>query len=169
MGTISNAAAVYGLTATGTPTKTNVAGALSLGVSQTPVTWPDANIAYSFKVAAAAGSDVATLTLATGAVAQTTGTPTITDGDGNDFEGVALASLSSLYGILLEAASDITGQVTIGGSGSSGSYPQLGINASEKFLLTRNAGTPPTTLTITFPVSAQVGDTLTVTIIGKSS
>ena len=49
MGTISNARASYGLSATGLPTKTNVSGVSTIGLTQTLAAL-DADIAYSFKV-----------------------------------------------------------------------------------------------------------------------
>ena len=90
--TLSSAVANYGISAIATPTGTNVANDVRIGVAPAAVGFPTADVAYSFKVSSTAGFDVATLTYETGSVAQTTGTPTILDGDGKDFEGVALST-----------------------------------------------------------------------------
>lgn len=165
MGTISNAAAVYGLTATGTPTKTNVAGALSLGVSQTPVTWPDANIAYSFKVTSTGASDVATLTISTGAVAQTTGTPTIEDAS-VDFEGDSLPTLSNVYAILVKAVGTLTDYVSVNSSEVENPDFRLLESVDSPFALFTNLPSLSGTIAFTFEAS---GNAIEVTIIGKSS
>lgn len=105
MGTISSGRAYYGLQAVGTPAGTNVSGSQSIGVESSSDTLTDADIAYSFQVTTTGVADVATLTLTSGSVAQTTGTPTIADGDGNDFEGATLATAVSIRAILIEAVS----------------------------------------------------------------
>ena len=99
MGTISNASAIIGLKASGTPTKTNVTGSNTIGLTQSNIPLSDADIAYSFKVVSTTAADVATLDLKTGVVTGTTGAPTITDGDGNDFEGVTLPVASAVLGM----------------------------------------------------------------------
>ena len=103
MGTISNARASIGLQASGTPTGTNVTGAVNIGQPQITLPFDDADIAYSFKVEATGAGDVARLDIDSGVVSQTTGTPTITDGDGNDFEGDSLLTLVSLYAVHVKA------------------------------------------------------------------
>jgi len=108
MGAMSGIKAVFGLSGSGVPTKTNVSGTQRLGVSQTDVAISSATKFYSFKVDADDVSDIATLTLGTGTVVASGGsTPTITDGDGKDFEGVSLGSITKIYAILIE--------VTVGG------------------------------------------------------
>jgi len=71
---------------------------------------------YGFKVDANAASDVATLTLSTGAVAQTTGTPTISraGGDGEDAEGETLPTLATVYAVQIRSTG--TGYMAVASS-----------------------------------------------------
>ena len=101
MGTISNARASYGLSATGLPTKTNISGVSTIGVTQTLAAL-DADIAYSFEVEDGGGNFGITLDLPTGVVSIDSGAPTVSDGDGNDFEGVTLPTTVTLYAVLFE-------------------------------------------------------------------
>jgi hypothetical protein len=164
MGTISRARASVGLTASGTPTKTNVTGAVEIGVPQFTSEFTDANIAYSFKVTATGASDVATLTYSTGVVAQTTGTPTIDGGDGLDFEGATLPTMVTAYALLLTAPSTNSAAVVFSGGvavlpgGVSFSHFGSGLTVGSS------------ALSITFSSFGDPsGDTVKVTIIGKSS
>lgn len=116
MGAISSAKVVYGLFGVGTPAGTNVTGGVTVGTKQLSSTFTDADIMYAFNLLSTGSSDVATLTISSGAVAQTTGTPTISDGDGNDFEGVALGTLSTSNMILIEPVGTSTGQFRIDSS-----------------------------------------------------
>jgi hypothetical protein len=86
---------------------------IGTNTTHTPTT---ADTIYSVKITAAASSNVATLTIATGDVAQTTGSPTIV-GSGEDFEGVDLGTSTKIHGIRLRTSG--SGTVTIGGSSSS--------------------------------------------------
>jgi len=113
MGQISTARVVYGLFGTGTPTDTNVSGSVTVGKSQTQLSFDTANILYSFQVTSTGASDVATLTISSGAVAQTTGTPTITDGDGKDFSGATLGTLATAYMLLVEPVTGNDGQIRV--------------------------------------------------------
>jgi hypothetical protein len=165
MGTFANARAVYGLHATGTPAGTNVSGTVTVGATQDETEFTDADIDYSFKVTATATSDVATLTLSTGAVAQTTGTPTIVDGDGNDFEGVALPTAVNGYAILIKRRLSESGDdINVVSSHNN----NVDINMED------TAGNPPLLAplyidgTIAFTFSA-ADDWVEVTIIAKSS
>lgn len=72
MATISDAAAVYGLSATGTPTSTNVSGSVQIGVSQTRVRLDSADVAYSLRAIFAGSGDVLALDLTTGATTGST-------------------------------------------------------------------------------------------------
>jgi hypothetical protein len=88
--TTTAAKILTGLFARITPSGQSVGGKPTIGSSgPTTKDYPLANIVSAFKVVAAASSNVATLTLSTGVVAQTTGSPVITDGDGKDLEGDA--------------------------------------------------------------------------------
>ena len=162
MGTISSARAIYGLNAAGTPTGTNITGTSQIGVAQTSQAFADADIAYSFKVTSTAGSDVATLTIASGLVAQTTGIPTITDGDGKDFEGETLATIVTPLAILVSYSVTAGSEITV--TSSDASNPGAELNADGIPLLA-----PLNQLgTIAFDIT-EPGDSVTVTVIGKSS
>lgn len=157
---MSNARAIYGLTGTGTPTSTNVAGSMLIGVEQTQSAFATADIVYSFKVTGNGTNDVATLTLSSGVVAQTTGTPAITDGDGKDFEGSTLPAMVTGYAILVKS-SGTTVQVT-------SSF------ASNPDIILESASTVP--LLCPFVMNGTIDFTLadssasvTVTVVGKSS
>jgi hypothetical protein len=56
MATISDCRAVYGLSAVGTPTSTNVSGTVTIGLAQTQIRLADANKAYSVRAISLAGS-----------------------------------------------------------------------------------------------------------------
>jgi len=164
MGLISNAKLVYGLFASGTHEGTNQSGSIIVGKGQTSIAFSTADIAYSFKITSNAASDVATLTLSTGAVAQTTGTPVIEGGDGLDFEGDDMANLVTAYAILVSPVGTTTGTMAIATS-------VTGNGVSKTFAI--GATTPllcqiPSTGTISFTFSAG-SDAYTVTVIGKTS
>lgn len=101
--TLTEAFARFGLFAMATPSQPKLTGPASIGDGDLMQEWADADIAYAFKVLATGDGDVATLTLSTGAVVQTTGAPTITNGAGNDFEGVTLPTMVTLYGLQVRA------------------------------------------------------------------
>ena len=164
MGTIANARASFGLQAAGTPTGTNVAGSVTIGQAQLTDQFTDADIAYSFKVDSTGSSDAVSLGLTLGAATATNGSPTITDADGKDFEGDTLSSLTGLYGVLVRTDSDNSGVVAITG-------PSIvsGLAAGNSMIY--SLATTPTSIStqaldLTFNSS---GDSVTVTIIGKSS
>jgi len=66
MGTISNPSAIYGLTATGTHTKTNVANPVTLGQSQASITLTNATKAYTVSATLASATDTLTIDTSTG-------------------------------------------------------------------------------------------------------
>lgn len=66
MGTISNPSAIYGLTATGTHTKTNVANPVTLGQSQASITLTGATKAYTVSATLASSGDTLTIDTSTG-------------------------------------------------------------------------------------------------------
>ena len=167
MGTISSARAIYGLNAAGTPTGTNITGTSQIGVAQTSQAFADADIAYSFKVTSTAPGDVATLTLSTGAVAQTTGTPTITDGDGKDFEGATLPTLVTLFSFLMTRETSEDTISVLSSSDDLPDVPEFGGGLPAHLATAIPGGvTSPGTIAITF---TGTGDIVTVTVIGKSS
>ena len=168
MGTFSDASAFYGLKATGTPVGTNVSGTVTIGVGQTQAAFTDADIAYSFKVTSTGFGDEATLTFSTSAVAQTSGAPQISDGDGNDFEGVSIPTLATIKGLLLETPSGNTGYVTFDGTSMPENIQITEVDPGFVALIkSENPGlVGAATLSMTFEAS---GDEATVTVIGKSS
>ncbi len=164
MAAITNARAYYGLKAEATSVGTNVTGTQTIGVSQSGIAFDDANIAYSFKVVSTGASDVATLTLSSGVVTQTTGTPTITDGDGKDAEGVTLGTLATSRMLLITPDSGNTAVVRATSSSTTDGFDKYFPAASNRPLLCSF----PATGTIAFTFAA-IGDEITVTVIGKTA
>jgi hypothetical protein len=164
MAAITNALAYFGLKATASPVGTSISGTNTVGVSQTAVAFDDANIAYSFKVVSTGATDVATLTLSSGVVAQTTGTPTITDGDGKDMEGITLGTLATSRMILIQPDSGNTGIVRAQSSSTTDGFDKYFPAASTRPLLCSF----PASGTIAFTFAA-IGDEVTVTVIGKTA
>jgi len=110
MGNISNVTAFNGLTASGGTTSTNVSGSVGLGEANNQTRLLGADVFFSSSITSTGAADVATLDLTTGVIAQTTGTPTIADGDGKDFEGETLgtmAKVSALHVVFEEVASGV--------------------------------------------------------------
>ena len=105
MATISKSSAQMSLTGTCTPQRTNVTNSVSVGAPLSTKSFTDANVIYSFSVTATGATDVATLTIKDGTVAQTTGTPTIADA-GVDFEGSAIGTAAKVYAIQVEQTID---------------------------------------------------------------
>ncbi len=156
------------LTGKATPVGTGASGSATLGFGELTRRYATATILGIFKVVSAAISNVATLTLSTGAVAQTTGTPTITDGDGKDFEGITFPTMAKCQAVRIITPATNTGTVTIGGS-SSGRLPAVTLDAdSEVVLKLPVAGLTiaAQTLTATFSAAA---DEVTVEFIGFNS
>ncbi len=117
--TITKAQAQLSLQGTATPTRTNVSNAASIGPALSTKNFTDADIVFSFLVTATGATDVATLTYATGDVAQTTGAPTITDA-GVDFEGEDLGTIDTLYAVMVEQTVD--GAMEIDGDFTEANY-----------------------------------------------
>lgn len=129
-----------------------------------------ADIAYAFKATAAAVGNVATLTHSTGVVAQTTGTPTILDGDGKDWEGITLpaGTTSLIYLVVIVAGSNNTGTVAAVGADLAES-PSATLRAGGLVLLCQPAATAVgsgSTLALTFSAA---GDSATVYVFAKSA
>lgn len=118
---------------------------------------------YAFRATATAADNVATLTHSTGEVVQTTGSPTILDGDGKDWEGVNLpvSTASVVYFVAIVAGSANTGTVACVGADLAES-PSGTLRAGGLLLLAQPAATAVgsgSTLGLTFSAS---GDTATV-------
>ena len=164
MGDITNARLTYGLFASGTHTGVNQTGSILVGKSQTSVNYPTADIAYSFIVTSDAAADVATLTISSGIVAQTTGLPVIANGDGNDFEGDAIATLVTSYAMLIEPVETTTGTMQVVTSeAANGVDKTFGAGATAPLMCQI-----PSSGTVSFTFSAGA-DAYKVTILGKSS
>lgn len=162
MATFSNARAYYGLTCGGTPSGTNVSGSNSIGVGSQTVTLDTADIAYSFKITSAATGNVARWALDTGIVSQQTGSPVITDGDGKDFEGVALATATTIKAILIKvtAAPNIVA-VTFTTSDFLGT-PSIEFNAVGQCLWTQPLDCSGGTVDFTFQAAATTVEVIVV-------
>ena len=144
MATFSRAKGSVSLTATGTPVSTNVDGNVTIGES---VSYEIENCttAYSFEVESTGAGDVADLDLSTLVVSQDTGTPTITDGEGKDFEGEDF-SANKPRGLLIIADDGNTGNVTfelgsilkstVGPGGFAFFNPRVNINTTTTTTLT---------------------------------
>lgn len=156
--TLSEIAAFHGLTATATPTGTNVGGTDQIGEVLTRSEFPTADIAFSVLVADA-GTDTATLQLGNGVLSGSADTKT--DGDGKDFEGVTLPTVVTIYAIQFVA---ISGATAIACSASG--MPDFSLIASGNLLWTAPAGAAVGSDTITITPSAS---TVEITVIGKSS
>ena len=168
--TLSGAKARFQLNATATPTGVNATGPNVIGQGLGSTSFSDADIIYSFTVTATGSSDVATLTLSTGAIVKTTGTPDVTrwgsqtnDLSAVDFEGVALPAMGNLYGVFIETGDGDSVAV----ANSEPELPDVTLEpeSSIMHLMPQGLGTPGT-MGLTF---GGTGDTATITIIGKSS
>jgi hypothetical protein len=173
MATLSLATGTGGLSAQETATGSNRTGKTTVGNATSLRNYTTANIVAAVKIAAAANSNVATLTLSSGAVAQTTGSPVITDAAIDSF-GDALPTLVKAQGIRIRTGAAIpggtanTGTVTLAGS-SGGIFPAVTLtDDTDLVLLFPVAGKAVTTSTIAFTFSAS-GDKVLVEYIGKDS
>ena len=128
----------------------------------------DADIVYSFNVTATGSSDIALLTFATGVVTQTNGTPTISDGDGKDFEGITLPTTVTYYAIMVEVTAS-AGTPNISATHSDtlldfGDMASVGDIALRTIVGGATDSSDTLAITLVSP-----GDACTVTVIGKSS
>jgi len=172
--TVTNAAAHWALVATVTSTASQGSGSVNLGDNTVQKkTYGDADIVYGFKVKATGNGDVATLTLTTGAIAQTTATPDITrwgtqiaDTAAEDFEGIALPSLVTVYAVRFTTPAANTSTIGIvAGSDGLPDIPQFLKGTS--CLYSIDAGlTSPSTLAFTIAIAA---DSIEGVIVGKTS
>lgn len=111
--TISKSSAQMSLSATCTPTRTDVSNSAAVGSALSTKSFSDANIVFSINVIATGATDVATLTYYTAVMAQTTGTPTISD-SAVDFEGNSAAGIAKIYAVQVEQLVD--GDMAIAGT-----------------------------------------------------
>ena len=162
MATISKSSAQMSLTGTCTPQRTNVSNSVSVGSALSTKSFSDSNIIYSFKVVATGTTDVATLTIATGDVAQTTGTPTITDA-GVDFEGNDIGTAAKLYALQVEQTVD--GDMAL--DGHLFEFNSMA-KAGDKALFIYDSGLTLSTQTLIMDLNA-TGVACKVTVIGKTA
>lgn len=150
-----------GLGAKGTPDNIGVSGSARIGNINVETgafegarkrSYPLATIASAFRVTSAAPANVATLTLSTGDVAATTGSPVIL-GDGVDFEGDALPTLAKLAGIRIRTRAANVGTVTVAGS-TSGVVPAVTLAGDSDILISFAAAGRTASGTVTFTFSA---------------
>ena len=99
---INQARIVFGASANGRETGPGLAGVLTIGTGQQTVNFPDADICYCVGAQLSSTSDYFNITLTSGVVTGATGGATIQDGDGKDFQGATLPTMTKLYAILVE-------------------------------------------------------------------
>ena len=174
MATISNAQTRYQLTAKGSLTGVNVSGSGTIGVGLTTNNYSTADVFYSLRITSNAASDVATLNLVTGAVAQTTGSPNVTrwtgqtaDLSGADLEGQTVSNATRLFSVFQKTGT-ITGNITA--AASADEVPDFVTDLSNSTYLwaagdSQGASTPGT-IAYTFDAAA---DWVDVVVCGKST
>ena len=169
MGTISSAKGTIGLQATGTPTGTALNGKTTIGnLSGEGETTLNSDIAHAFRVVSTGGSDEVELVFQTGVASATSGSPTITDGDGKDFEGETLPTMATLDALQVEADDGNSTFVTLATVGVLGGIGSA-INPGQK-ILTLDCGADVNAATDVFRMTFNAsGDGVTVTVIGSSS
>lgn len=165
---LSNQKITLGLSATATPAGDQNTAKADVG-TVTTYPLPAANAIYAVQVAAAAAANAATLTLATGVCAQTTGSPVITGGEGKDFQAKSWGTLGQFHGIRIRTAAGNLGTVTLAGT-SSGLLPALVLGAGcDLVLCVADAGVMIVgthTLLTTFSHS---GDTLNIEVLAEDT
>lgn len=164
--TLGNATASFGLSTLATPTGTNVGNSVRIGAESSFSKFADADIAYSFKATAAAATDAFVFDLYQSSAVASVGSPTLVDSDGNDFEGVDIPSMLTIYGILYTTPSGNAGTVTF----ACGKPPSAVLRVGDNLLWSVPGGRIISALAATNTVTFDtIGDIVTVTVIGKSS
>lgn len=165
---ISNPFATHGLRADVSSAATNVTTSGIVGLNQVKTTLTDTDIIYSLSITSTGGTDVSTLTLSTGVAAQTTGTPTITDGDGKDFEGVTMATLVSISAIYVSFDEHAAG--TIAMACADVSLPDItsSVDGSVAMMI-QPTGKTVSGDTITFTFNDASSQKVTVIVAGKTT
>jgi hypothetical protein len=166
--TLANSKALAGLTATATPAGDENTSKAVIGTGSTAHTYPTANVIYAMKVTAAATGNVATLAVLTGTGTQTTGSPVI-DRSAEDFQGIALPTISKVQCIRIRTGAGNTGTVAVGGSNDS-KLPAITLAAGADLLLALPAAGitvgAPATVSFTFTAAS---DTVTIEVLGKTA
>ena len=156
---ISNIKTQWQIRASAATTANQGTGSVTIGDAsiQTRTHTPSTDVS-SMRITADAASNVATLTLTSGAVAQTTGSPEVTrwtgqtaDLAGEDFEGVTLPTIGSVEALRISIPSTNTGVVTMQPSNNALPEIEFSALAAQQMLLSRSAGlSSPGTLAFTF-------------------
>lgn len=177
--TLANQIAQWSLSAKATSTAKLGSGSTVVGTGLSRKEWSDANIVYGFEIKANAAADVATLTLATGVIAKTDAGMSVTrwgtqtnDVAGNDFEGVDLPDLVTLYGLLIETNSANDKYVTVASADNAlPDIPQMQPNAVSLTVVNQAAGGAyDGDIVFTFENhSDAANDIITCTVIGKTA
>lgn len=175
--TLSNQIAKWYLSADATSSAKLGSGTTSIGTQLTSKEWSDANIVYGFEIKANAAADVATLTLQTGAIVKTDAGMSVTrwgtqtnDVAGNDFEGVDLPDMATLYGLLIETNSANDKHVVVACSDAAlPDIPEMQPNSVSLTVL-QGGGAYVGTVAFTFENhSDAANDIVTCTVIGKTA
>lgn len=162
--TLKEAFATLGLVARQAATSEQVSADFRLGQAEETLEFSDADYAQALKIEADSASDVATLTCSTGAVAQTTGTPTITAGDGKDLEGNTFDAVGEYFAILIKN----TGTGSIAVVSSDDDLPDIPALQAGGRLLLAYASEKAMSGTVAFTFANAAGE-VEVSIIGKVS
>jgi hypothetical protein len=141
---------------------------MALGIAQTQANLTDADIFYSLSITSTGASDVGTLDLTDGTVAQSVGTPTITDGDGNDFEGVTLVALVQVYAIYIAFDEVAAGTITMA-SGDTDLPDCVAREDGQLVQVVYPTGRTISVDTIAFTFDDASSQKVTITVAGKSS
>lgn len=163
--TITKTEAWVKLLATADSVGTNVSNDVKIGVDKVFKSFTGADIAYSFTLASTIIGDSVTYNMETGACSAAAGSPTITDGDGLDFEGIALPTMVTIFAYLFETPSGNTGVVSTSGGG--GRWPDVSFVKNTYMMnMILDGASDAGSCTFTFDTA---GDQIKFTAIGRSS
>jgi len=177
--TLTGAQARWELTGNVTSTGVNSTGVTgALGTGLVLQQFDTADILFAFKVTCTAAADVVTWNMGTGDLTKTTGTPDVTrwgtqtgDTTGEDFEGINLATITTMYGFVIDIAAANSKYLAIAGVDPEYvDVPQAspGQVISQTFRSGESIVTPPNMTFTHENDAAAIGDTYTVTVLGKA-
>ena len=163
--TLSNARASTGLSADATPAGTLVSGPAVIGTGHTVTRFTDPAVAWAMVFGKITNTSTGSLVVATGA-ASVTGSATVADGDGKDFEGAALAAITTVQGVHIRRSDANAGDVSI--TGASGAIALL-LPAGAQILRCGASGLGATLAgaTLALANSTTAEATVEITVIGK--
>jgi hypothetical protein len=165
---ISNPFSTTGLKADATSAATNVSTSGTVGLNQVKTTLTGTDVIYSLSITSTGATDVATLDLTDGVVAQTTGTPTIVDGDGKDFEGVTLATLVSISAVHVSFDEHAAGVIAM--ASADVSLPDITSSVDGSIaMMVQPAGKTLSGDTIAFTFNDAASQKVTVIVAGKTT